>query len=176
MSAPRSKSTKELLKAAKLPERTVSICLRGDLVADIEADERQLQEAVAERKNNGRVATKTDAKKIAERIDAKRAEMFEATVDFRLRAMKAADWRAMTGRHQTKDDGLDMLALMGEAIPASVIAPDDLDDDDWQHLNDILVASEMGKFIDAVWELNMQGVAVPKSRLASALNRTSDSD
>jgi len=176
MSAPKSKSTKELLKAAKLPERSVSVCLRGDLVADIEALERDLKAALEDRATNGRLGSKSQAKDLADQIEAKRAEMGEAMVTFRLRAMKASEWRGYTSRHQGKDGGIDVLPLMGEAIPASVIEPDDMDAEDWVTFNENTPASEMGKLIDAVWELNMQGVNVPKSPLASAVSRRSEGD
>lgn len=170
------KSTKELLKAAKLPERSVSICLRGDLVADIEELDRRLKQAIEDRKTNGRLGTKTDAEGLAEQVEAKRAEMREYTVSFRLRALKSAAWRELTAKYRKGEGGIDLMALMGEALPASVIEPDDLDAEDWETLNENTAPAELGKLIDAVWELNMQGVDVPKSRYASALIRKSDGD
>jgi hypothetical protein len=175
MSAPKSKSTKELLAAAKLPERSVTVCVRGDLVAEIEELERELKAAIEERKNDPRLTSKSPAKDYADKIQAKRAEMDEHTITFRLRGMKAATWREFTSRHKGADGGLDILALMGEALPASVVSPE-LDAEDWERFNDNVAASEIGKLIDAVWELNMQGVAVPKSPLASAVTRTSGDD
>lgn len=188
MSAPKSKSTKELLKSARLPERSVSICLRGDLVADIEVLEQELAKLVEERVTNGRVATSPQPRldKAAE-IQAKKAEMAESTIAFRVRALVPKKWRALTAKHQNKDGGLDLLGLMGDAIPVSVVEPDDLDTEDWARLmggtieedgetvevEAVIPASELGKLIDAVWDLNMRGVSVPKSPLASAVNRTS---
>lgn len=168
------KSTKELMRAARLPERTVSICLRGDLIANIEAREQQLKRAIEDRKTNGRLGTKTDAKALAEQIEADREEMREHTVNFRVRALKSAAWREMTAKHRNKDGGLEILDLMGEAIPASVVEPDDLDAEDWEAFNENTAPAELGKLIDAVWELNTQGVSVPKSPLASALIRKND--
>lgn len=188
MSAPKSKSTKELLKAAKLPERSVEICTRGDLVADIEVLERELAALLEDRATNGRVATSAKPRlDKADEIQAKRAEMAESTITFRVRALAPKKWRALTTKYQNKDGGLDLLGLMGDAIPVSVISPDDLDAEDWARLmggtveedgepvevEAVIPASELGKLIDAVWDLNMRGVSVPKSPLASAVNRTS---
>ena len=38
-------SIKEKIRAASLPERTVSVCLNGGLVAEFEQAERELQQA-----------------------------------------------------------------------------------------------------------------------------------
>src|SRR4051812_15675270 len=72
---------RDLLKQAKLPERTVPVCLRGDLVADHEALERQLQAAqdrpVDSFEGNG-------AGDLADRIRGLEGEMREHTYTFRL--------------------------------------------------------------------------------------------
>jgi hypothetical protein len=176
MSAPKSKSTKELLAAAKLPERSVSICLRGDLVADINALERELAAEVAEQTTNKRLGSKSKAKELADAIEGKRAEMAESTLDMRLRALTAGRWRELVRKYPpTKDDqtglGVDLLPFMGEAIPASVVEPADMDEDDWQTFNDNVPPSEINRLMNLVWELNTQGVDIPKSRLASVVNR-----
>lgn len=188
MSAPKSKSTKDRLKAARLPERSVPICLRGDLVAVIEELEARLKAALEDRAKNGRLSSSAKVREeLADAIEANRAEMAEETIVFRLRALAPAKWRALTAKNATKDGGLDLLGLMSEAIPASVVEPDDMDAEDWARLmggeieedgetveiEPVIPASELGKLIDAVWALNMQGVSVPKSPLASAVTRTS---
>lgn len=187
MTAPQSKSTKELLAAAKLPERTVFICLRGDLVADIEALEHDLAENVKNRATNGRLGGTAKINGDVALIAEKRAEMVEATVPFRLRGMSPARWRSFTSRHQGPNGGVDLLPLMTEAIPASVVSPDDLDAEDWAkmlggsvlvdgetvEIEPVLASAEVGKLIDAVWEMNMQGVNIPKSLPASAAKRRS---
>jgi hypothetical protein len=99
----------------------------------------------------------------------------------RLRALTTTKWRELVRKFPPgKDDkgglGVDILALMGEAIPASVVEPDDMDDDDWQMLNDSAPAAEMTRLMNVVWELNTQGVDVPKSRLASVVNRRKSDD
>lgn len=175
-----SKSAKDIIAAARLPERTVSICVRGDLVADIEALEGEAQQVNADRVANGRMSSKASAriKEIADAIAAKQSEMGDHTLVVRVRALKPSAWRELVAKYPpAKDSGmvLDLLPFMGEAIPASVVDPD-LDADDWAALNDNLPNAEMGKLIDAVWELNTQGVDVPKSRLVSAVTRRSSAD
>lgn len=175
-----SKSAKDIIAAARLPERTVNICVRGDLVADIEALEADAARVNAERTTNGRMSSKSGQriKEIAGEIQAKQAEMSEHTLTLRVRALKPSVWREILARHPGKKDSgmvVDLLPFMGEAIPVSVVEPD-LDADDWAALNDSLPNAEMGKLIDAVWDLNTQGVDVPKSRLVSAVTQRSSAD
>lgn len=179
MSSKKSKSTKEMLAAAKLPERSVAICLRGDLVADINALERELAEVLAQEAADRRMTGVKRSKELADAIEAKRAEMADATLDMRLRALKVSQWRDMVRKYPpAKDDksglGVDITAFMGEAIPASVVSPDDMDADDWETFNDNVPPSEITRLMNLVWELNTQGVDIPKSRLASVANRRND--
>jgi hypothetical protein len=172
-----SKSAKDIIAAARLPERTVIICVRGDLVADIEALEAEAARINGERATNGRMSSKAGAqiKAIAEQVAAKQAEMADHTLTLRVRALKPSVWREILSRYPGKKDSgmvVDLLPFMGEAIPASVVDPE-LDADDWVNLTGALPNAEMGKLIDAVWELNTQGVDVPKSRLVSAVTQRS---
>jgi len=191
MSAPESKSTKELLKAAKLPERSVTVCLRGDLVADIAELERELEELIKREATDKRM-TKSGSKQLAGRIESLREEMAEHLIRFRLRALKAqkrnpddADeapgWRELVRKYPPKRDdksnlGVDLLAFMGEAIPLSVVSPDDMDAEDWQNFNENVPASEVTRLMNAVWELNTQGVDIPKSLIASVVNQRNSDD
>lgn len=181
MSAPKSKSTKELLKAAKLPERSISICLRGDLIADIQELERDLEEMVKAEATDRRMSSKSGQKAKAEEIEAKRVEMAETSLDLRVRALTATRWRELVRKYPPpKDDtaklGVDLLPFMGEAIPASVVSPDDMDAEDWETFNDNAPASELSRLMSTVWELNTEGVDIPKSLIASVVNRRNSDD
>lgn len=136
----------QMLAGAKLPEKTVPICLRGDLVAEFEDLERQLEEAVREDKRDsledpGPVA-------VAERMQQLRAEMAEFTYPFRLRAMPRTAWREFVAQHpprQQEQDGeqeidpRDRIFLLNTdtfwpaLIRASVYDPQ-LTDDQWREL------------------------------------------
>jgi hypothetical protein len=86
---------KSMLNGARLPERTVPICLRGDLVAEHEELERQLEEA--NRRASDSLAG-NGAGELADRIEALQEEMRAATVTFRVRALpkparSASTWK-----------------------------------------------------------------------------------
>ncbi|WP_045746385.1 hypothetical protein [Actinoplanes rectilineatus] len=123
----------EKLDAARLPERTISICLRGDLVAEHEiadAELEQLQKQPVQRLGgDGRAA-------LRERIRALEAEMAEATEVFRLRAPTRRQYRALVAAHpprrNEKDEvdeadqvmGLDRSTFFEALMRVSTISPD----------------------------------------------------
>ena len=190
------KSIKEMLKAAKLPESTVPICLRGDLQAQFEQAERDLAEA-QRRPVDSLAGTGTRA--IAERIEALREQMQEHTVDFRLRALHRHAWKALRDKHppRRKDDGslderdafvgANLDTLFEELIRVSLVEPE-LDDDDWRTLlgdsdeerrrceaeglpveEGTLTDRQWNQLADAAWTLNRGEVSVPFSRAASKI-------
>lgn len=169
-----------LLKSAKLPERTVEICLRGDLVAEHELAERELeqvQKAVSDSlAGNG-------ASAIAGRIEELEAQMREHTYDFRLRALPRPAWRALIAEHPPRrgDDNEIVLAdRMGvnaetffEAMIRKAVIDPVLTDEQFAQLLDALTDRQFGDLSDVAWGLNRHEVDVPFSRAASRMRRAS---
>ena len=91
-------------KLATLPTRTVSLCLAGELVDEIAQLEVQLAE-VKPATNLGDVSPK---RAILEAMEDIRARMREATVEFRLQALRARPWAlfyaAMPTRKENEAD------------------------------------------------------------------------
>lgn len=191
-----AKSIKEMLKAAKLPETTVPLCLRGDLQADFEQAERDLAEA-QRRPADSLAGTGTRA--IAERIEDLREQMQEHTVDFRFRALSRHAWKALRDKHppRRKEDGspderdmavgANLDAFFDELIRVSLVEPE-LDADDWRTLlgdsdeererreaagepveDGTLTDRQWNQLGDAAWTLNRSEVSVPFSRAASKI-------
>jgi hypothetical protein len=135
---------KAMLASAKLPEREVSICLRGDLVADHEAAERELE--AAQKKPVDSLAGNGVAAIVA-RIEALEAEMAEHTYPFRLRAMPKPHFRALMAEYPPRRDpetgeinprdGMPLMVNRDEFFPAliraSTIDPP-LDVEEWRRL------------------------------------------
>jgi hypothetical protein len=194
---------KDIIASAKMPERSVPMCLRGDLVAEHEAAERELEQA---EKHAGDSLAGVDTGAIADRITALEARMAESTVDFRLRAMPKPKLRALIRAHPPRRDPetnelvpSDRYVLVNydtffdALLKASVVAPA-LDDDDWLHLlghseaeasaleaegrgDDIVQGSitehQWDKLTDVAWNLNRSDVNIPFSRAASRTKRVS---
>lgn len=190
---------KQKLKAARLPERSIPVCLRGDLTADFEAAERDLK-AAQESKSD---SLEDGVGPILDRIDALREEMREHTEEFRLRAMTGPAFHALKAEFppRREDDGtpdmgdaqlgfnretyFDALLKactispdMGIDIPAyleALVAGDHpaLPDGDWPELLEVLTDRQYQDLTDAAWLLNRGEVSIPFSQAASLAKRTS---
>ena len=158
-------SIKDKIKAARLPERTVEICLRGDLVAEHEQAERDLEQA--QRTATSSLAGNGSAA-IAERLEALEAEMRESVEVFILRALPQRPnprdgrptWRELLDRHPPRrgDDGeiveadkgmmIDTSTFYEDLIRLSVVSPE-LDDEDWSDLVGVLTNAPYGELSTA---------------------------
>lgn len=171
---------KEKLAAARLPERIVPICLRGDLVADHEAAERELEQA--QKTANDSLAG-NGVGPIVDRIEALEAEMREHTHDFRLRALPKPAWRVLVGEHPPRRNedgsmvdadrsGINSATFYDALIRACLIDPV-LDDEDWADLVEALTDRQYDDLADSAWALNRHEVSIPFSRAASRMRRAS---
>jgi len=170
-----------LLAGAALPERTVMICLRGDLAADHEAAERELEQAA---KTAGDSLAGNGAAEIADRIEALEARMREHSYEFRLRALPKPKWRKLVAGHPPRrDDDNEMLEpdkYLGvnaetfyDAIIRACLIDPELTDEQWEQLVDTLTDQQYESLSDAAWALNRRDVDIPFSRAASAMKRNS---
>lgn len=166
------------LAAAKLPERTVEICLRGDLQADFEELERQLDVAVDQ--PSGRVVGNEEAQRLVKQIEQLRAEMKDSTQVFRLRAFPRgryaalmADHPAVPGDERTAGLGYNPETFFEDALRRSVIDPAEIDDATWTTLLDSITDQQYSELVTTVQVLNTRPVSVPFSRAALRMTRAS---
>lgn len=175
------KNFKAMLAEAKLPEATVMICLRGDLTADHEAAERELEQA---EKAGADSLAGSGVGEIVDRIEALEAEMREHTYEFRLRALPRRDWRALVTEHPPRrGDDKELLepdkyiGVNGEtfydAIIRACLVDPELNDDEFEQLTSALTDRQYDELSDAAWGLNRREVDIPFSRAASRMKRDS---
>lgn len=165
-----------LLGEAKRPERTVRLCLRGDLqVAWDEAKatfDRLSEEGLA-----GRLTDGSARRKAAEAMAAIEEQMRGATVEFRLRALPRQQWRALMAEHpfRTGEDGkvlpADAMGVNSETffdalIRVCVVNPE-LSDDEWTRLDEVLSDRQFDELANAAWGINRHAVDIPFSSAAS---------
>lgn len=184
-------SAKQILAGAKLPQTSVTICLRPDLVSEWERLDRELQHALRPADS---LAGNGSPSEVAQQMDDVRAEMAAHSVVFVLQALPRRRFRAMMNSHpprKTPDGavderdrltGVNLDALWPDLLPASLVAPE-LDADDWalligtEDVDGVLTARQFNELADAVWDLNMaDGTDVPFSRAVSAILRNSGSE
>lgn len=174
---------KALLADAHLPERTVPICLRGDLVAEHEELERRLEEAtrrpIDSLEGNG-------TGELVDAITALEERMRASTVVFRLRALPKPVWRELIAAHPPRknDDGdpvpedaavgLNMETFWDAITRACLVYPE-VDEEAWSLMagkDGRLTDRQLGQLSDAAWAVNRGDVDVPFSRAASRERRS----
>ena len=176
-----TKDFKVLLASAKLAERTVPVCLRGDLVADFEAADRALTEA---QKQPSTSKEGSGVAELLDRVEQLQAEMRDSTYEFRMRAMDRIKFRGLMAAHPPRrlDDGeldptdaqlgFDRDAFFEALLKATTIDPV-LSDDEWSELLAKITDSQYGALTDGAWYANRSDVIVPFSRAASLARRNS---
>ncbi|HEX5543679.1 MAG TPA: hypothetical protein VFX60_19350 [Micromonospora sp.] len=168
----------EIRQRARRPEATVPVCLAGDLVAEHEELDRQLQAQRAD--GDGGIEGDSRAW-LAEQIRALEERMREDTYPFRLRALRRPEFKALlaacpprrteSGEVDERDAGrgFDIDALYERLVPASIIDPEPGPD-----LDAVLAELTDGQFVElgnAAFFLNRGSVDVPFSRAASVILR-----
>lgn len=147
-----------LIADAKPPARTVELCLRGDLVADLEQATRDLALA----RDHDADTTAAEARV----MDARRA-MAAAVLVVRFEAIPRREWLAILGEHPARDDSptdqrvgfnADTFyeAIVRRAWAAPEVTPADLDA--------LLAALNDGQFnelAEAAFAVNTRGAVVP---------------
>jgi len=174
------KNFKEMLGTARLPERTVEICLRGDLVAEHQQAERELERA---KKAAGNSLAGDGSGDLAERIQALEAEMQESVYTFRLRGLPSPDFRAFKAEHPIRiDDGEPdkQDAVFGfnvekgfEPLTRMCLVDPELDDETWAQLLAKLTENQFEELAACAWVLNRGDVDIPFSSTAFELMRAS---
>lgn len=172
------KQLDNLLNSARLPESTVTVCLRGDLQAEWERLNAKLAEL---RAAPGRKLTdNSEASAIAARIREIEGEMKEATLELTLRALPRRDWIRLLRDHPPRkgDEGDKALGLNAETffdalVPRSIISPE-LNEDQVSRLMDALSSAQYDKLLETAWSLNRRDVSVPFSPLASLTAGSTD--
>jgi hypothetical protein len=166
------------LAAAKLPEKIVRVCLRGDLAARVQELEEQLEAASGQADSSGASLAGDGRRALVEQIEAVVQEMHTASIPFRLRAVSKRVWSELTSAHPPRqDDRRDLLAgynrdeLGPQLIRICVVEPA-LTPQQWEQLEEVLSPAEYAKLDRGAAELNFEEVSIPFSSAASQ-NRTS---
>lgn len=177
-----AKDIKQLLKEAKLPERTVVLCLNQDLNSALEDKERQLVEALAgpDMSSLNGAAHPELRKEIADI----QAQMADSKIEFKYRALTRNAWNKLIkdnppqeGDEADAQHGFNwdsVTAIMMRDCLVGVRSGDDgpwspLDDDDWIMLvgddsdenPGALSSVQYDLLATIVWRVNRRDVDVP---------------
>jgi hypothetical protein len=165
----------DIIAGAKLPETTVPICLRGDLQAEFEDLERQLN-AAREADTADSLAAGGHARKIAQQIEALGAQMREHEVTFRFRALPQRAYSDLTDEHpprkdrKDKDDEFD---VNWDTFPTALIAACAIEptitEAKAERLRDVITHQQWDDLFAGAFSVNRSKISVPKSVAASAI-------
>lgn len=160
-----------LLNKARLPETTVSVCVRGDLQAEWD---RLNEELIRIRAASGRkMAGNSDESELSARVREVEAEMQSSVIEITLRALPQPDWRRLVKNHpprkgveEDKAAGLNVEAFLDDLVCRCVVAPE-MPADRITQLLGVLSPGQYDKLTGAAWSINRRDVDVPFSPLAS---------
>jgi hypothetical protein len=170
-----------LLDQARLPERVVHVCLRGDLTAEFEELDRQLTEA---QRNQPDSLDGSGVGDLLDRMNEIREEMRQHSYPFKLQGLPKPRFRALIAAHPPRrgEDGelvdadkfmgMDVSTFWDALIRACLIDPV-LDDEKWRRTEAALTDKQYEQLSDAAWGLNRGEVDIPFSLTASRINRVS---
>lgn len=191
----------EKMAGARAAERTVPVCLRADLVAELESLERQAEELRAARTTASKEAAGPAA--VVERIRELQAVMREDTETFRLRALSPRRYRALREAHPPRRDddgeinrgdqtlGFNRDTMLPELARLCIVSPE-LTDEQWRELvgdseteaarltaegkaadivDALLTFRQWVDLMNAAYELNEGEINVPFSPAALLMSR-----
>lgn len=171
----------DIIGQIRRPEKTVPICLAGDLQAEFEELERDLALArEAGRPSEGTLAGGANpmATTIAQQIMELRERMREHTVVFRFRGLSSKAYSDLVAQHppteEEKEKGLD---IGWDTFPAALIAACAISPamtaEQARRLSDELTQAQWDALFSGAFSVNKRDVDVPFSYGASAVLRSS---
>jgi hypothetical protein len=173
-----------LIRDAKLPEKTVPICLRPDLAMQYE----ELADSLVEAKKvgAGSLAGNPEVPALSAQMETLKEQMKDSTAVFTLRALPRSRFRNLANEHPPRKDAegniLDVDragvsdATFPEALVRECLVAPELNEELWTMLTEKLTDRQFQELVDAAWSLNRSEIDVPFSpadllrATASALN------
>lgn len=151
-----------IIAAATPQERSVLICIRGDLRHRYEESERRLRDA--ERRDDG-----TDLSTLAKEVKAAADEVEQSMVSFTFRSI-GWKWRALFLQHADDQDSIvDVAAYAREAVAATASNPK-MTVEQAQQLFDVIAQGDIDTLFNTAVLVNVGAtVEVPKSQRASVI-------
>ena len=150
----------ERLASARRPERVVDVYLRGDLRAEWDDIQAQLQ---ARGESSSLADPERDELVVRARVVEE--EFAESRLSIRLRALNRSDASALAT--ETGDDGEFGRALLARAVVEPEMTPEQL-----TQLGDALSAGDFARLVSVAQELTFGATSVPFSRAGSANSRS----
>ncbi|MFD0177301.1 hypothetical protein [Streptomyces rochei] len=162
-------SIEDILKQAKPRERTVMVCIRGDLAGEAERLTDELAK-VSEDWEPSDLTEEHPGRTIAARLKAVREQTRGAEVPFTLRYIGDRAYSDLLAAHPSGDDSQ---AFNSDTFPKALVAASCVDpvmtEDQATAQFEKLNQGEIKRLFDAAWDVHNSSEIVPFSLAASAL-------
>ncbi|MFD5795595.1 hypothetical protein ACFWIO_19055 [Streptomyces diastatochromogenes] len=162
-------SIEDILAKAKPRERTVSVCLRGDLAGEAERLSDEISR-VSEDWEPSDLADEHPARALSARLKEVRDQARESEVPFTLRYIGDKAYSDLLAAHPGKSDGelFNQDTFPRALIVASCVDPA-MNEEQAAKLFEVLNQGEIQKLANAAWDVHTSADLVPFSLAASAL-------
>jgi hypothetical protein len=159
----------DILAKAKPREKTVPVCLRGDLAGEAERLQDELSR-VSEEWEPDDLTSVHPARAIAEQLKATLAEVREAEEPFLLRYIGDRAYSDLIAAHpgQNEQELFDNVTFPRALVAASCVQPE-MTEDQVVELFEVINEGEIKKLFDAAWDVHNASDVIPFSLAASAL-------
>ena len=167
----------DIIAEAKLPERSITLCLRGDLQAQWEDLERKLQRAEAN--SDDTLAGDPEAQALAEQMEALAERMRATERTFLFRGLGSKEYsdllaanKAPADKQDEAVDGLDWSTYPTALIAACAVDPA-MTFEQAERLSNVLTNRQWDDLFSTALACNRSKVDVPFSLSASAIRAAS---
>ncbi|MEV8046380.1 hypothetical protein AB0P02_21405 [Streptomyces griseoluteus] len=162
-------SIEDILKEATPRERTVRVCMRGDLAGEAERLSEELSR-VAEDWEPSDLTEAHPGRELAAKLKAVRAEARESEVPFTLRYIGDKAYSDLLAKHPGEEEGqlFHPTTFPRALVVASCVDPV-MDSEQAAKLFEVLNQGEIQKLVTAAWDVHTSSDLVPFSLAASAL-------
>ncbi|MBG0828558.1 hypothetical protein HS041_12340 [Planomonospora sp. ID67723] len=174
----RTPDISDILGQIQRPEKTVPICLRGDLQAEFEELERALK-AARDRPSEGTLAGGgAEAAAVAQQIMDLQEQMREHTTVFRFRGLSSKGYSDLVAQHPPTDEDKEKnqdtnWATFTPALVAACAVSPTMTVEDAGQLADALTQAQWDALAMAAFSVNKRDIDIPFSFAASAVLQNS---
>jgi hypothetical protein len=165
-------SVDEILSARKLATKSIPVCMRGDVLAEIQELEREINQLRSDDDDPRMVdSNQSSAATLADKIRELEAEAERYTINLRLQALERKEWNKQVDLHTdenlaTGERKLDLAAMCVDIFPDSLISPEMTTRQQDNFLTG-LTEGQWEEVMQGLWDLNRDRISVGKSVTAS---------
>jgi hypothetical protein len=163
------KSIEDILKQARPREKTVMVCIRGDLAGEAERLQDELSR-VSEDWEPADLTAVHPGRAIADQLKTVHAQAREAEEPFTLRYIGDRAYSDLLAAHPADNDqeAFNSVSFPRALVAASSVQPK-MTEDQVIDLFEVINEGEIKKLFDAAWDVHNSSDVIPFSLAASAL-------